>query len=85
MIRTEIKKVDTEVATEATCDACGKSIFVEICGGHHNLVGFTATQQWSYGSKFDGELHEFELCEGCYELMLERIGVTPRVTEVALI
>lgn len=47
------------------CNKCGKLISVD--NGIINQGVFTVTYGWGYFSEKDGQVHEFDLCEECYD------------------
>lgn len=50
------------------CNVCGKNIVVE-----HGIVKedlFEAAKEWGYFSKYDLEVHKFNICEECYDAMI---------------
>ena len=60
-----------EIVTEYVCDKCGKK----------SEDGFSPYIQtlhidWGYGSKFDTEMWEIDLCEECLIKMLEETNTT---------
>lgn len=66
------KYKDKEVAA-VYCNCCGKEIKVE-----HGIVKegiFMAEIAWGYFSEKDGELHNFDLCEKCYDVITERFSI----------
>lgn len=51
------------------CNQCGKEILVS--NGHENEGVFHADYQWGYFSEKDGQRHRFDLCEKCYDSLLQ--------------
>lgn len=51
------------------CNQCGKEILVS--NGHENEGVFHADYQWGYFSEKDGQRHKFDLCEKCYDSLLQ--------------
>lgn len=50
---------------ELYCNCCGKKIKTQ---GDRVMEGvFPVQTQWGYFSDKDGEIHEFDLCEACYD------------------
>ncbi len=55
------------------CNCCGKKILAE-----HGVVKegvFMAEVQWGYFSEKDGEQHNFDMCEVCYDTMVEKFKI----------
>ncbi len=50
---------------EMSCNKCGKKISVE--NGIINEGVFTVAFGWGYFSEKDGQIHNFDLCEKCYD------------------
>ncbi|WP_347456084.1 hypothetical protein ABEF89_00535 [Acinetobacter thermotolerans] len=51
----ELKQV--EVITDVLCDVCMQSTQLEFG---------TLSANWGYGSKYDGQRYELQLCEQCF-------------------
>jgi hypothetical protein len=49
---------------EIICDKCGKILKPNELGMMPDF--FSVEKQWTYPSKYDGEIHCFDLCEECY-------------------
>lgn len=60
------------------CNMCGKKIKQNQELPMEDFV--SVTKSWGYFSGKDGEIHEFELCETCYDEMISRfqIPVAPK-------
>lgn len=56
------------MAAELVCNQCQKKILVE--NGIPKEDFFEGKKQWGYFSKKDNELHQFLLCEQCYDEMI---------------
>jgi hypothetical protein len=67
-------EIPQEIVTEYKCDKCGK----ESEDGFDPYI-HTLRIDWNYGSKFDLETWEVDLCEDCLVKMLE--GTKVRVHE----
>ena len=50
------------------CNKCGKLISID--NGIINQGVFNVTYGWGYFSEKDGQVHEFDLCEECYDRMV---------------
>lgn len=62
------------------CNGCGKDMEVE--NGILMEGCFHSDWMFGYFSKRDREKHDFDLCEECYEKMIEGFAVPPTVTVV---
>ena len=51
------------------CNKCGKEI--PVSGGHEMKGVFSVDYEWGYFSEKDGERHAFDLCETCYDALLQ--------------
>lgn len=60
----ECKKLD-----QIICNCCGKKISLE--NGFAREGVFSADFEWGYFSEKDGEVHSFDLCEDCYDRMVQ--------------
>ena len=62
------------------CNECGKYLLVE------NWIlkegCFEADAVFGYFSKKDGQIHSFDLCEECYDKMVEKFAIPPEVIDV---
>lgn len=67
-----------EVVVDVTCDACGVSVVPELHKTHHenldNFEGFGVLQaSFGYGSDRDGENFHFDLCQACFERLVDTV------------
>ncbi|MEF9942003.1 MAG: hypothetical protein RSA90_05740 [Lachnospiraceae bacterium] len=60
----DIKEVDKII-----CNQCGKEIL--ITDGNPEEGVFSVEYKWGYFSNKDGATHAFDLCEECYDKMIE--------------
>lgn len=60
----EIKEV-----SKIICNKCGKEIFVK--NGMATEEVLSVEKRWGYFSNKDNEVHEFDLCEECYDQMIK--------------
>ncbi len=65
---------------EMYCNMCGKKL--KVVNGILMEDALEAKKQWGYFSKKDAVLHSFVICEECYDSMIEKFVIPPRVTEV---
>jgi len=75
------KKVPThrEEATEIICNVCGCSVAKNELGYFDDFVQIK--KNWGYHSAYDGQSHEFDICQRCYGLLLEGLAVEPKIEE----
>ncbi len=59
------------------CNSCGKTLKVE--NGILMEDAFEASKEWGYFSKRDMEVHQFNLCEECYDKMVSQFKVPVQV------
>ena len=64
-------------AKPVCCNLCGKSLKVE--GGILKEDAFEATKNWGYFSKRDLEIHHFNLCEACYDNLINSFKIPVEV------
>jgi Fe2+ or Zn2+ uptake regulation protein len=63
--------------TPLCCNACGKVLKVE--NGILMEDAFEATKEWGYFSQRDLEVHHFNLCEDCYNKIIEQFQIPVEV------
>lgn len=59
--------------TKIICNQCGKEI--EVVNGIAKEEVLTVEKQWGYFSDKDNELHQFDLCEDCYDKLLSSFKI----------
>ena len=59
------------------CNSCGKKL--NSANGILKEDAFEATKEWGYFSKKDMEVHSFNLCEECYEELIESFEIPVQV------
>ncbi|BCJ97392.1 hypothetical protein [Anaerocolumna chitinilytica] len=55
------------------CNVCGKKIAME-----HGIMKedvFEAAKEWGYFSKYDLEVHKFNICEECYDRLISSFKI----------
>lgn len=60
-----MRKYKNEKLQQVICNRCGREMNVE--NGILKEGCFTGKQLFDYFSNKDGEIHEFDLCEACYD------------------
>lgn len=68
----KIKK-DTQKIEEMRCNRCGRKIQLE--NGIIKEGVFSIDYNWGYFSNEDGQCHSFDLCEDCYEKIIEQFSI----------
>jgi hypothetical protein len=53
---------------DISCNVCGKKIIME--QGIMKEDVFEAAKEWGYFSKYDLEVHKFNICEECYDKLI---------------
>lgn len=77
-----MRKYNKETKTileEMTCNKCGKQIKVE--NGIVKEGVYSSEYNWGYFSGKDGQQHVFDLCEKCYEDIIEKFLIKPEIKE----
>lgn len=59
------------------CNVCGKKIPME--AGILKEDVFEAAKEWGYFSKYDLELHKFNICEACYDNLIATFKIPVKV------
>lgn len=60
------------------CNGCGRTI---PCGGHEHQDALRVRKEWGYFSERDLEVHEFNLCEECYEKLTQEFVIPVSITQ----
>ena len=63
----EYMENDNNTVKKIVCNQCGKSLQVE--NGIVKEGVFRGVARWGFFSEKDGEIHDFDLCETCYDRM----------------
>ncbi len=66
-------KMKIRVNKDVYCNVCGKKIFME--QGILKEDVFEAAKEWGYFSKYDLEVHKFNICEECYDKLIETFKI----------
>lgn len=76
-----MKKYDEKIKKEVLiCNCCGQTI---IPTDESDRTSFLNVRQtWGYFSKWDGSTHSFQICEKCYEKMIQSWCYPPDIEEV---
>ena len=55
------------------CNKCGKEILVKNGVSEEDVL--SVQKRWGYFSKKDNDVHEFDLCEACYDKWIETFKI----------
>ena len=75
-----MRKSENGKLTQIICNACGRELKVEkeiIREGY-----FTADVRFGYFSRKDGMRHAFDLCEDCYDRLVNECVIPPEIDDV---
>lgn len=61
------------------CNCCGKKLIVE--GGILREGAIAVDHAWDFFSEKDGEVHHWDLCEACYDHLLDTFRIGADVEE----
>ena len=65
--------------TSIVCNKCGRVI--PVVEGVPQEDVLTVDKRWGYFSEKDGEIHSFDLCESCYDLLVQDFQIPPEKKE----
>ena len=71
MLKKEERFVKSQVVSEVLCNICGKKINPEAEDFIHIEIG------WGYFSKKDGDYHEADICESCWDSLCGGFKIGP--------
>ena len=61
------------------CNSCGRRLEgTDLLPGEE---GLHIEKSWGYFSGKDGEIHSFDLCESCYDLLVQEFKIPPEKKE----
>lgn len=64
---------EENILIKVVCNSCGKELKVE--DGYLKEGCFHAERVFGYFSKKDGTRHKFDLCDECYEKLIDHFAV----------
>lgn len=72
----KLKKVykEYEEINEVFCNMCEKPIKKDEFGKFYDYISID--KHWGYLSSFDGERHQFDLCNECYKSIIKNFKIT---------
>jgi hypothetical protein len=74
--------INKEFVKDVLCNKCGNSMALD------NVIGFEASDCvkggqfgtfFGWGSKYDGSLHRFDLCDKCYDEFIDSFKIPPTI------
>lgn len=68
---------ETKEVNKIVCNKCGREI--PVANGRAEEGVFNVDYTWGYFSEKDGEKHSFDLCEACYDEMLDSFMVPAEI------
>lgn len=71
------KTEEFKVINKIICNQCGKEI--PVVNGQAQEGVFSVDYTWGYFSEKDGERHSFELCEKCYDALLNSFHIPAEI------
>ena len=77
----KLKKLPVDRIVDVVCDVCGQSCKNDVSIEYAQLH---VPGGWGYGSRKDGEWHDCDLCEDCYDKVrdfIENLGGHVRVND----
>lgn len=69
----QYKIQETKEVEKIICNKCGKEVSVK--NGMSQEEFFSAQKRWGYFSEKDNEVHEFDLCEECYDKWIATFAI----------
>jgi ribosomal-protein-alanine N-acetyltransferase len=60
------------------CNQCGREIPTEHAG---HTDALSVRKEWGYFSKWDLQIHEFTLCQKCYEQWIQNFAIPVAVSQ----
>lgn len=69
----QYKMQETKKVVKIICNKCGKEILVK--NGIAEEEVLSVEKRWGYFSNKDNELHEFDLCENCYDEFVKTFAI----------
>ena len=70
---------ETKEITKIICNRCGKE--TKVVSGIPKREMLHVEHTWGYFSGKDGEIHSFDLCESCYDLLVQEFKIPPEKKE----
>lgn len=64
---------------EVYCNVCGRKLRME--NGILKEDAFEAVKEWGYFSRKDTQMHRFNICEDCYDIMISHFVIPVQKTD----
>jgi hypothetical protein len=74
-----MKKYENDKIIEIVCNKCGRKIPVERDITREGV--WSVNINWGYFSQKDGERHQFDLCETCYDSFVKGFAVPIQIRQ----
>lgn len=62
---------------EIVCNCCGRKLALN--DGMMTEEALRIEVEWGYFSGKDGEIHSFDICEECYDRLIQNFAVPPEI------
>ena len=69
-------QVQKRVPEHIVCNCCGKKI--QISDQHPYPEYISIRKEWGFDSPYDGEVHEIDLCQECYQKWIQTLKISPQ-------
>ena len=69
----QYKMEETQTIEKIICNKCGREIIVRNEIPEADVL--SVNQRWGYFSERDNEVHKFDLCEQCYDVMIAEFQI----------
>lgn len=66
------KLVERKKLQYIMCNKCGQNVDIK---NYKDFLYINKT--WGYNSNYDGEYHEFEICQSCYDELINSLKIKP--------
>lgn len=68
-------QIQKQVPDHIICNCCGQKI--RITGQQPYPEYVSIRKEWGYNSPYDGEVHEIDLCQDCYQKWIRTFRFSP--------
>lgn len=73
-----------KVVDEILCNICGHVVSSRKSGATKSLDYVSIRKRWGYSSNKDGQIHRIDICETCYDKLVNNLIIPPSVTDINL-
>lgn len=81
----EFIQVERDIIDEVLCNCCGKPIdpatYDSDTDSKRDPEFIHIRKWWGYYSQFDGEIHDFDICQECYKKWVSQFTIPISVEE----